>query len=158
MNIIVELAKFSHIILVGWGTGGHIQPIVSIVKKLRQIHFPEEDILWIWWETSQEKNIAESENITFKSIPILKLSTTTSPKILLYPIFLLIGIYRARGILKQYNKLWNTVVFSKWWPGSVAVGIAAWSLDIPLHIHESDTIPGKSSQILGKKQKWAIVK
>ena len=31
----------------------------------------------------------------------------------------------------------------------MAVGIAAWSLGIPLYIHESDTVPGFSNKVLG---------
>ncbi len=32
----------------------------------------------------------------------------------------------------------------------MALGIAAWTLRIPLYIHESDTIPGRSNALLGK--------
>lgn len=139
------LSRYDKIVLVGWWTGGHIQPIISLVHSL------ENDLdtyLWIGWTESQEEQAAKIENIEFRSIPTLKLATTRSPKIPLYPFILIEWIIKARKILSKIQH--STCVFSKWWPGSVAIGLAAWSLGIPLYIHESDTVPGRSNRILGK--------
>ncbi len=136
-------SQYNKIILVGGWTGWHIQPIVSLAEELR-----DKKLLWIWGKDSNEEREAKKSNIEFESVATLKLTTTKSPKILLYPLILIQGIFQARRILQ---KQWDGFcVFSKWWPGSVAVGIAAWTLGIPLYIHESDTIPGRSSRILGK--------
>lgn len=162
--LISTLNPYHTIILVGGGTGWHIQPIVSIVKSL------EHEYIWVWWEHSAEMKAAWENNILFSQIPILKLTTTRSFKILLYPFFLILGILKSRKILlsviatkeaiqKQrsphsvlLHSRWQEqiCVFSKGWPGSVAIGLAAWSLWIPLYIHESDTIAWRSNQILGK--------
>ncbi len=138
------LSKYGKIILVGWGTGGHIQPILSLAGELTKNH-----LFWIWGHDSHEEFEASQHAIPFEWIPTLKLRTTRSPEVLLYPIVLLQGIIRARNILRKYSKE-DTCIFSKWWPWSVAIGIAAWTLWIPLYIHESDTIPGRSNRILGK--------
>ncbi len=178
------LSKYKKIILVGWGTGGHIQPILSLTEDLR-----DKELLWIWGKDSNEEFEAKKKNIPFKSIPTLKLRTTNSPEIFLYPLVLIAWIFEARRILysvmstrgdillkstkqdsptsgvlaislhskwqKQSHSPWGegrgeVCIFSKWWPWSVAVGIAGWSLGIPLYIHESDTIPGRSNRILSK--------
>ncbi len=223
------LSKYSTIILVGWGTGGHVQPIVSIISSFekelsewnedwgmvreisetpiplsttKQVDIPLfqggiPKFLWIWGKDSQEEQATRENNVEFMTIPTFKISTTRSPKILLYPFVLLRWILEARKILysvistearyerngdSQYTHCgwilldtwkrfldfgyrlrskWQSqptskavnqqvCVFSKGWPWSVAVGIAAWSLGIPLYIHESDTIPGRSNRILGK--------
>ena len=145
-NLLNILKKYSTIILVGGWTGWHIQPIVSIVKNLKNTNT---QLTWIGWSNSEEAKVAHNENIPFLPIPILKLSTTKSFKILLYPIYLCIGFFRTRGILKKYRSSDNNIaIFSKWWPGSIAIGIAGWSLGIPLYIHESDTIPGRSNRTL----------
>ncbi len=164
------LSKYDKIILVGWGTGGHIQPIVSLVHSLDDEVFR---YLWIGWENSQEEKTAKSENIEFQSLPTLKLATTRSWQSFLYPFYIIAGFWKARKILRSViarheaiqsirnldrhtplslHSRWQEqlCVFSKWWPGSVAIGLAAWSLYIPLYIHESDTIPGRSNKILGK--------
>lgn len=140
------LSTFSHydtVILVGWWTGWHIQPIMNIIEEI----WWEKNLLWIGGKNSEEEKTAKKQNVEFSAISTLKLSTTRSPRILLYPFVLIIGIYEARKLLQNKEKI---CVFSKWWPGSVAVGIAAWILGIPLYIHESDTIPGRSNRILGK--------
>jgi len=145
-NLLNILKKYSTIILVGGWTGWHIQPIVSIVKNLKNTNT---QLAWIGWNNSEEAKVAHNENIPFLPIPIIKLSTTKSFKILLYPIYLCIGFFRARGILKKYHSSDNNIaIFSKWWPGSISIGIAGWSLGIPLYIHESDTIPGRSNRTL----------
>lgn len=145
-NLLNIFKKYSSIILVGGWTGWHIQPIVSIVKNLKNTNT---QLTWIGWNNSEEAKVAHNENIPFLPIPILKLSTTKSFKILLYPIYLCIGFFRARGILKKYHSSDNNIaIFSKWWPGSISIGIAGWSLGIPLYIHESDTIPGRSNRTL----------
>ncbi len=163
------LSPYSTIIIVGWWTGWHIQPIVSLTRHIKNTdNIP--DFLWIWGSDSQEEKVAKEEHIRFNSIPTLKLTTTKSFKILLYPFFLKLGFWRARRILSSviatkeaiqksgsphstlFRSRWQEqiCIFSKWWPGSVAIGIAAWTLWIPLYIHESDTIPGRSNRILAK--------
>ncbi|GAB0174820.1 MAG: undecaprenyldiphospho-muramoylpentapeptide beta-N-acetylglucosaminyltransferase [Candidatus Altimarinota bacterium] len=137
------LSKYKSIILVGGGTGGHIQPILNILPELN-----EKNLLWIGGKDSNESREATQVQVEFESIPTLKLATTFSPKIFLYPIYLWKGFLEAKKILKKYRS--DTCLFSKGGPGSVAVGIAAWSLKIPIYIHESDTIPGRSNLILSK--------
>ena len=147
-KITSTLSKYEKIILVGWGTGGHIQPIVSLVHSL---DIGTDRYIWIGWVGSTEEQAAKKENIEFQSIPTLKLATTRSWRSLLYPFYLIAGFWRARELLQALeSKQENIAVFSKWWPGSVVIGLAAWSLYIPLYIHESDTIPGRSNRILWK--------
>ncbi len=147
-KLIITLSQYSTIVLVGWWTGWHIQPIVSLTRHIKNTDIIP-DFLWIGWSDSQEERAAKEVDIRFMPIPILKLATTRSLKILLYPFFLKLGFYKAWKILRWIQDK-NLCVFSKGWPGSVAIGIAAWSLWIPLYIHESDTIPGRSNRILGK--------
>jgi UDP-N-acetylglucosamine--N-acetylmuramyl-(pentapeptide) pyrophosphoryl-undecaprenol N-acetylglucosamine transferase len=146
-KLINIISKYRNIVFVWGGTGGHIQPIISLKRHLEQL-YNTSSIFWIGWNSSQEEKAARNENISFSAITTLKLSTTRSFKILLYPFILIQGIFQARKIFKTIGQD-NSVVFSKWWPGSVAVWIAAWSLNIPLHIHESDTVAGRSNRLLG---------
>ncbi len=147
-KLITTLSKYSTIILVGGWTGWHIQPIVSLTKHIKNTdNIP--DFLWIGGSDSQEERVATEEKIKFNSIPTLKLATTRSFKVLLYPFFLKLGFYKTWKIIRWIQDK-NICVFSKGWTGSIAIGIAAWSLWIPLYIHESDTVPGRSNRILGK--------
>ncbi|MBB1554116.1 UDP-N-acetylglucosamine--N-acetylmuramyl-(pentapeptide) pyrophosphoryl-undecaprenol N-acetylglucosamine transferase [Candidatus Gracilibacteria bacterium] len=149
-KILNELEKFEKIILVGGGTGGHISPIIALHSMLSH-QFSHQQFLWIGGKKSEEQKEAEKSQIPFVGIPILKLTTTRSSKTLLYPFFLLKSIFSAYKILKSEQK--NTpkiAIFSKGGPGALAIGLAGKILGIPVYIHESDTIPGRSNLQMAK--------
>lgn len=149
-KILNELEKFEKIILVGGGTGWHISPIIALHSMLSH-QFSHQQFLWIGGKKSEEQKEAEKSQIPFVGIPILKLTTTRSSKTLLYPFFLLKSIFSAYKILKSEQK--NTpkiAIFSKGGPGALAIGLAGKILGIPVYIHESDTIPGRSNLQMAK--------
>lgn len=136
-------SKYQSIILVGWWTGWHIQPILTVAWEISG-----KWLVWVGGKNSNEAVEAKKYSIPFEAIETLKLSTTQSPSIFLYPLKLLKWILQARHILKKWNNA--SCVFSKGGPWSLAIGIAAWSLNIPLFLHESDTVPGFSNRVLGR--------
>lgn len=143
-SLVKIFTSWKKIAFVGWWTGWHIEPILAIYKA-----FPDliKTSLWIGGNESNEELKAKENGISFSPIQTLKLTTTRSPKVLLYPFILLWWVIQAYQLMKKSRV---ELVFSKWWPGSVSVGIAAWILWLPLSIHESDTIPGRSNRILGE--------
>lgn len=138
----ISLARFSKIAFVWGGTGWHVTPIISLIHQHKEHRLK---YIWLGWEDSLEEREAAREHIDFFQIATLKISSQFSPAILLYPFVLLKGIYDARKILVEQKP---DLVFSKGWPGSFAVGIASLLLMIPLWMHESDTVPGMTSQFL----------
>lgn len=143
MNAAIDLSPYKNICLVWWWTGGHVTPLVSLVK----IHKPlNQNYFWIGSRNSLEQQEAKKNTIPFFPIHVLRLWTTKSWKILFYPFILIYWVLEARKILLEQK---TEVIFCKWWPGSLSVWIASWLLAIPLWIHESDTIPGRSNRILG---------
>lgn len=143
MQNVISLAKYSKVALVGWGTWGHVLPIVALIRQHSEFKI---DYFWIGGKHSFEEKEAESNGIPFFRIWTIKLSSIFSPKVLIYPFVVFIGIFQARKIILRENP---DIVFSKGWPGSLSVGIAAWLLMKPLWIHESDTVPWLSNKILG---------
>ena len=140
------LDQYECIACVGGGSGGHTQPILSLIEKFRQEN-REKDFLWIGGRKSMESEKAREARIPFYSIATTKLETTRSWRIFLYPFGIFRGFLRARKILQKKRQEYpNLCVFSKGGPGSIAVGLATWSLGIPLYIHESDTIPGQANR------------
>ncbi len=138
----ISLAKFSKICFVWGGTWGHVTPIVALVAQHREHRLK---YMWLGGSDSFEEREAKKEKIDFFPILTLQLSSIFSPAVLLYPIVLIKWIYDARKILVKEKP---DLIFSKWWPGALAVGIVSWLLRIPLWMHESDTVPGISSQIM----------
>jgi len=82
---------------------------------------------------------------TLFPIHVLRLGTTRSWKVFLYPFILLHWVFQARKVLLEQKA---ELIFCKWWPWSLSVWIASWLLMIPLWIHESDSVPGRSNRIL----------
>lgn len=139
----ISLTRFSKIAFVWGGTGGHVTPITSLIQQHKSHRLK---YLWIGWSDSMEEKEAKKEKIDFFPISVLKWVTFTSPQILLYPLYLIIGVFQARKILLEQKP---DLVFSKWWPGALAVALASRLLMIPLWMHESDTRPSFASQIIG---------
>lgn len=140
------LTSYDTIVFVGGGTGWHISPIIALAEELKGENI---SMYWIGWKHSEEERQAHIHAIDFYGIPVLKLTNTTSLQVLRYPFKSIQGIHAARKIFKKLKKDSKKIaVFSKWWPGALAIGIAAKSLNIPLYIHESDVIPGKSNAFL----------
>jgi UDP-N-acetylglucosamine--N-acetylmuramyl-(pentapeptide) pyrophosphoryl-undecaprenol N-acetylglucosamine transferase len=103
----VSFRAYKKVILVGGGTGGHVTPIVSLVKEHKDTTI---QFLWIGGRDSLEEKEAFKENIPFERISTLKLSTVFSPKIILFPFVLLKSIFEARKILLRESP---NLVFSK---------------------------------------------
>ena len=142
MQNIISLAKYSKVAFVGWGTWGHVLPLISLKHQHKDFRI---DYFWLWGWHSFEEREAKEEGIRFFRIPTLKVSSMFSPKILLYPFVVFIGIFRARSVLVREKP---DIIFSKGGPWALSVWIASWLLMIPLWIHESDTVPGMTNQIL----------
>ncbi len=139
----ISLARFSTIAFVWGGTGWHVTPIISLVQQHKNQRLK---YAWLGGSDSLEEREAKRERIEFFPIATMRRWSLFSPMTLLYPFVILKGIYDARKVLVKVKP---DLVFSKWGPGSLSVGIASWLLMIPLWIHESDTVPGMASQLLG---------
>lgn len=140
----ISFAKYKKIAFVWGGTGGHVTPIIALIREHSHVNL---EYIWLWWRNSLEEIEAKKANIRFLPFSTMKLSSIFSLKVLFYPFVLIRWIFQARMYLVKEKP---DLVFSKWGPGSIAVWIACWLLMIPLWIHESDTIPGLSNRFLWK--------
>jgi UDP-N-acetylglucosamine--N-acetylmuramyl-(pentapeptide) pyrophosphoryl-undecaprenol N-acetylglucosamine transferase len=153
------------ILAVGGGSGGHVTPVVAVLKELRSIHPRVELRFWC------DKNFAPQARLTIESFDeTLPVHTIIAGKLrryhhltvwqqLTWPSLVLknlgdtflVGI----GIIQSIFKLivWRPdIVFTKGGYVCLPVGIAAHWLRIPLVIHDSDAHPGLTNRILSK---WA---
>jgi UDP-N-acetylglucosamine--N-acetylmuramyl-(pentapeptide) pyrophosphoryl-undecaprenol N-acetylglucosamine transferase len=137
------------IVLTGGGTGGHIFPILAVIKKIKQQLGEKDDpeFLFIGPDGELEREIMEKEFIPVKNISCGKFRRY----------FSLQNISDAfRFPLGFFQSLWHLlvfmpdVVFAKGGYASVPVSLAAWIYRIPIVIHESDAMPGMANQILSK--------
>lgn len=137
------------IIFTGGGTGGHIFPILAIVREIKRIH-PEHD-LKLYYIGPGDKYSSEllfKEGVEIKKIVVGKLRRYFSLKNFLDIFKIPIGFLQAFFWLFF---LAPDLVFSKGGHGSFPTTLAANLLNIPLFLHESDIKPGLASKI---ESKW----
>ncbi|HCP08909.1 MAG TPA: undecaprenyldiphospho-muramoylpentapeptide beta-N-acetylglucosaminyltransferase [Candidatus Moranbacteria bacterium] len=136
------------IVLTGGGTGGHIVPLVTVAKKLKEkAEEAETDFLFIGPKGKLEEELMAQAGIPTKSVQVGKMRRYFSMHNFVDMIRLPIGFIQALWHLLVYMP---DAIFSKGGYASIPVVLAGWLYRIPILIHESDSIPGMTNDILGK--------
>jgi UDP-N-acetylglucosamine--N-acetylmuramyl-(pentapeptide) pyrophosphoryl-undecaprenol N-acetylglucosamine transferase len=153
------------ILAVGGGSGGHVTPVVAVLREIRARR-PQAQIRF-WCDNKFAKQASGLIGHFDKNIPV---HTIIAGKLrryhhlsvmrqLLWPSLVLKNIRDMflviAGLCQSFIKLiiWRPdVVFTKGGYVCLPVGIAAYLLNIPIVVHDSDAHPGLTNRILGK---WA---
>ncbi len=138
------------IVLTGGGTGGHIFPLISVARKLKEKLGTEAKILYIGPKGKLEKEVMEREGIPARHAMSGKVRRYFSFKNFSDFFKIPAGFVQALWALLVYMP---DVVFSKGGYASIPVVLAAWIYRIPVLVHESDAMPGMANRILGKISK-----
>lgn len=133
------------IVITGGGTGGHIFPLISVVKKIREKDASVE-FLYLGSGGEMEKKIMNENSISAKYIASGKMRRYFSLGNISDFFKIPIGIIQSLWYLLWYMP---DVVFSKGGYVSVPVAFAAWVYMIPILTHESDAMPGLANRIIG---------
>ncbi|MDO8523586.1 MAG: UDP-N-acetylglucosamine--N-acetylmuramyl-(pentapeptide) pyrophosphoryl-undecaprenol N-acetylglucosamine transferase [bacterium] len=138
------------ILFAGGGSGGHFYPLIAVARAIRKIA-EEENIarvdLYLMSDNPIDQDILMEERIKFILIPAGKMRRYFSLKYFVDSIKTLTGLVMA--FWRMYF-LVPDVIFSKGGYASFPVLAAARILNIPVMIHESDTVPGVVNQWAGK--------
>ncbi len=133
--------------LTGGGTGGHVFPVVAVADEIKSLD-PKVKFLWIGSEKGLEKEIAQQAGISFASVPTGKLRRYFSFSNIIDIFKIPFGILKAFFILGVFRP---DVLFSKGGYVSYPTVFAAWLRDIPILLHETDSVPGLANRRLLKK-------
>ena len=144
------------IVLTGAG-GGHFYPLIAVAERIQdQANIQKVNNLEIYFFSDNiynEKIVLEKE-IKFIKIPAGKLRLYFSLQNFLDPFKSMLGFFIA---LWKLFKIYPDLVFVKGGYSSIPVVLAAKCLFIPILVHESDSIPGKSTLFAGKLAKRVAV-
>ncbi|MDD3120596.1 MAG: UDP-N-acetylglucosamine--N-acetylmuramyl-(pentapeptide) pyrophosphoryl-undecaprenol N-acetylglucosamine transferase [Candidatus Gracilibacteria bacterium] len=133
------------IALVGGGTGGHVFPLLALYNYLSKDN--DFEFIWIGEKNSLEEKIAKENNIKFYYVKSGKLRRYFSFKNFYEPFLNILGFFDVLGILKKEKV---ETIFLKGGYVSLATSLAGKLLGKKIIIHESDSIPGLSSRMIGK--------
>jgi UDP-N-acetylglucosamine--N-acetylmuramyl-(pentapeptide) pyrophosphoryl-undecaprenol N-acetylglucosamine transferase len=154
------------ILAVGGGSGGHVTPVIAVLRELKQNDKSVEIRFWC-----DQKFAPQARSIMKHFDASIPVQTILSGKLrryhnlplwrqLLRPVTIVgpnirDGFLVICGFVQSYIKmlLWRPdVVFTKGGYVCLPVGLAARILKIPLVIHDSDAHPGLTNRVLAK---WA---
>lgn len=138
------------ILLTGGGSGGHFYPLIAVAEAINEINNKENLVsaqLYFMSDNPYDAKALVENNISFIHIPAGKMRIYASISNF-FDIFKTIwGTLVA--LIKVFN-LYPDVVFSKGAYASFPVLVAARLLRIPVIIHESDSVPGRTNRWAGK--------
>lgn len=145
----MQIAK-SHkhlVIITGGGTGGHVFPLLSVVRELKNIKDGLE-FEYFGSGAELEKKAAKKENIKYQHIfcgKFRRYFTFGSVINNIFDFFLnLVGMIQAIYLISLKKP---TAVFSKGGYASLPTVLAAALVHVPIILHESDIMPGLANRI-----------
>ena len=138
------------ILLTGGGSGGHFYPLIAVAESINETSKKENLIsaqMYFMSDSPYDAEALVENDITFIHIPAGKIRRYASVLNFFDFFRTIFGIIVA---FKKVFSLYPDVVFSKGAYTSFPVLVAARLLRIPVIIHESDSVPGKTNLWAGK--------
>ncbi len=140
------------VVLTGAG-GGHFYPLIAVLERV-QDKIKEENLIdleaYFLSDQEYDKDLLFEKKVKFIKIPSGKIRLYFSIKNFFDPFLSVLGFFVA---LYKLFAIYPDVVFAKGGYSSLPVVFAAKCLFIPIIIHESDSIPGKSNLLASKLAK-----
>lgn len=138
------------ILFTGGGSGGHITPIIAVIREIKTIAEREQildlKLFYAGPEDEFAREMLKEEGVAFLSVLSGKIRTYGSWKNIL-------DLFKvAVGTLQAFWKIFLIMpdaVFSKGGYGAFPAIAAAALFRIPLIVHDSDAAPGKVNKIFG---------
>lgn len=133
------------VIVSAGGTGGHIYPALAIINKLKELKNVE--ILYIGTHNRMEKNIIPKENIPYEELEIYGFSKTNFFRNFKNIFLILKSQKKCKRIMSEFKP---DIVIGVGGYVTYPVIKAAHKLKIKIFLHEQNSIPGKTNQVLAK--------
>jgi UDP-N-acetylglucosamine--N-acetylmuramyl-(pentapeptide) pyrophosphoryl-undecaprenol N-acetylglucosamine transferase len=136
------------IVITGAG-GGHFYPLIAVVERMRKEAFVQKIVqpdVYFFSDKPYDEKALFTAQVKFIQVPAGKLRVYPSFQTVLDAFKTLYGMLVA--FIKLYM-LYPDVVFAKGGYASFPTLFAARLLSIPVIVHESDTVPGRTTKWAG---------
>ncbi len=137
----------------GWGTGGHVFPVQSLIKYIDKVDHAKHEYFWFGEKWSLEEKTCITLQQSVEGLSFLQITSGKwrREKELVALWKNIIGLFSlVWGIVVSLYLLWKwkvDVIFCKGWFVSLPVVIAWWVLRKDIVLHESDTKPWLANRI-----------
>ena len=135
------------IIIAGGGTGGHIFPALAIANALK-VKDAAIEILFVGAKGKMEMEKIPAAGYEIVGLDIAGYNRSSLIKNISLPVKLVASFLQVRKILRTFKP---DAVIGVGGYSSFPVLRSAQSMKIPTFIHESNSLPGKSNIMLGKR-------
>ena len=132
------------ILVMAGGTGGHVFPALAVAQCLRE---RGEKIVWLGTRAGIEARVVPAANIAIEWLNVQGLRGKGIATLLMAPFRLLRACWQAMRILRRTRP---KAVLGMGGFVSGPGGLMAWTLRIPLFLHEQNSIVGLTNRLLGR--------
>ncbi len=140
--------KIQRVIFTCGGTAGHVNPAIALAQLLREKN-PETEILFVGAERGLEKDLIPKAGYDFRTVHISSFHRSFKPRELKHNLVSAGNLLRApgeaRAILKAFRP--NVVIGTGGYASYPLVKAAA-KAKIPTAVHESNIVPGLTTEML----------
>ena len=132
------------ILVMAGGTGGHVFPALAVAEYLRQ---QGENIIWLGTRSGIEARVVPAAGFAIEWLSVQGLRGKGVMTLMLAPFRLLRASWQALRLLRRIRP---KAVLGMGGFVSGPGGLMAWLLNIPLFLHEQNSIVGLTNRILSR--------
>ena len=132
------------ILVMAGGTGGHVFPALAVAENLRQ---RGESIIWLGTRSGIEARVVPAADFAIEWLNVQGLRGKGVMALILAPFQLLRACWQALSLMRRIRP---KAVLGMGGFVSGPGGLMAWFLDIPLFLHEQNSIVGLTNRILSR--------
>jgi len=140
--------QLKRVIFTCGGTAGHINPAIALAQLMHEKD-PETEFLFVGAERGLEKDLVPKAGYAFRTVHISSFHRSFKPKEIRHNLISVYNLMRApgeaRAILRQFRP---DVVIGTGGYASFPMVKAAAKAGIPTAVHESNMVPGLTTQML----------
>ena len=132
------------ILVMAGGTGGHVFPALAVAENLRQ---RGERIVWLGTRSGIEAKVVPAADFAIEWLSVQGLRGKGVATLLLAPFRLVRACWQTLRVLRRIRP---KAVLGMGGFVSGPGGLMAWLLDIPLFLHEQNSILGLTNRVLSR--------
>jgi len=141
-------SKLNRVIFTCGGTAGHINPAIALAQRIVAEN-PDAEFLFVGAERGLEKDLVPKAGYPFRTVHISSFHRSFKPKEIKHNLISVCNLMRApgeaRAILREFRP---DVVIGTGGYASFPMVKAAAKAGIPTAVHESNMVPGLTTQML----------